>query len=60
MKKMIVLLLVVGFLIGTSVVLGDVCGESLEEFADFYDDYNGPGNPSPCGEEGSGGGGTPG
>ena len=61
MKKMIVLLLVVGFLIGTSAVFGDMCEEPLEEIEDFFDECNRPGDPVPCGEGGSsGGGGTPG
>ena len=64
MRKILMLLLVIGILVGTCAVVEDVCQEdSFGEQVDFTGDESpdGPGGPAPCGGgETGGGGGTPG
>lgn len=64
MKKVLILLLVVGVLIGTFAA-EVLCENSSQENVDFpSDSFTGPGygDPAPCGEGGpvGGGGGAPG
>lgn len=60
MRKLLVLLLVVGFLIGALSVVEELCEESSLEQVDFSDgeeSTNNYGDPAPCGGGGTGGGG---
>jgi hypothetical protein len=65
MSKTLVLLLVIGILMGTLVVVGNISDISCQEEMDLFGDLEGfegvYENPSPCGGGGTGGGGgTPG
>jgi len=65
MKKVLILLLVVGVLIGTFTAVEVLCENSSQENVDFPSDSfagAGYGDPAPCGEGGpvGGGGGAPG
>ena len=62
MRKILILLLVIGILVGTCAVVEDIYEEySTGEQVDFTDESpDGPGGPTPCGHEGAGGGGVPG
>ena len=64
MRKVVALLLIVGFLLGTFGVIGGMSEISCEEPADFSGGElpeDGFGDPAPCGGGESGGsGGTPG
>jgi len=64
MRKVLVLLLIVGILLGTFTVIE---GMSEEYFSDEHTTFSGeegfggsPGDPAPCGGEGGGGGSAPG
>ena len=57
MRKIIVLLLVIGFLVGTYAI-GELEEYSLQEYTEFSggEGYEGElGDPTPCGGEGDGG-----
>jgi len=62
MKKVLALLLVVGFLIGTFAVAADVCEESsFQKDVDYSGESPGDnGGPAPCGGGNGNGGGAPG
>ena len=61
MKKVLVLLLVLGILVGTIAVVEDVCENTSFQGLDFSDkDVGDNDNPSPCGGHGGGDGGVPG
>jgi len=64
MKKVLVLLLIVGILVGTVAVVEDTCQEyssgNLVVFTGNELTEDSPGDPSPCGGEADGGGGVPG
>jgi len=63
MRKIIVLLLVIGFLVGTYAVVGELEEYSLQECKEFSggDGYEEElGDPAPCGGGGDGGPPTPG
>ena len=60
MRKILVLLLVIGILAGTCAAVEEICQEdSVGEQVNFTGDEptgDGPGDPAPCGGEGGGGG----
>ena len=64
MKKLIILLLVIGILAGTFSIVENMYEEHLSgEQVNFSSDEltgDNPGGPTPCGHEGAGGGGVPG
>jgi hypothetical protein len=63
MRKIIVLLLVIGFLVGTYAVIGELEEYSFQEHTEFSGGEGfeeGLGGSAPCGGEGDGGPPTPG
>jgi len=60
MKKVLVLVFVIGFLLGT-IAAADVCEEISFDGIEFTEDTPEPlGDPAPCGGGNGGGGGSPG
>ena len=63
MRRILILLLVVGILAGTVTAIGEFTNVCFQSDMDFPDDVltGNPGDPVPCGGgESGGGGGTPG
>lgn len=63
MRKIVVLLLVIGFLVGTYAAIGEFEENSFQGYTEFSGDgvtQGGFGNPAPCGGGGDGGPPTPG
>ena len=60
MRKVLALLLIVGFLVAGTLVMAEIEENSFEDL-DFTDEYiDGFGDPTPCGGGGGGDGGIPG